>query len=71
MTAGIPLPTAEELAAARWFGGKAAAIRTVELEDRIDLGGGAAISILLVNGDPSLRLDRGTGGVRDRGGDSP
>jgi predicted trehalose synthase len=51
VTAGIPLPTAEELAAARWFGGKAAAIRTVELEDRLDLGGGAAISILLVNGD--------------------
>jgi maltokinase len=50
VTAGIALPTAEELAAARWFGGKAATIRTVELDDRLDLGGGAAISILLVDG---------------------
>jgi maltokinase len=50
VTAGIALPTAEELAAARWFGGKAAAIRTIELEDTLELGDGAAISILLVNG---------------------
>jgi maltokinase len=50
VTAGTALPTAEDLAAARWFGGKAAAIRTIELDDRLDLGGNAAISILLVNG---------------------
>ena len=43
-------PTPDELAAARWFGGKAAAISTVEVEDRLELGGGAAISILLVDG---------------------
>ena len=43
-------PTPAELAAARWFGGKAAAISTVEVEDRLDLGDGAAISILLVDG---------------------
>jgi maltokinase len=43
-------PTPEELASARWFGGKAAAISTVEVEDRIELAGGAAISILLVDG---------------------
>jgi len=45
---GAPSPA--ELAAARWFGGKAAAISTVEVEDRLELGGGAAISILLVDG---------------------
>jgi maltokinase len=45
-----PAPTPEQLAAARWFGGKAAAISVVEVEDRLDLGGGAAISILLVDG---------------------
>ncbi len=50
MTAVPAPPSAEELAAARWFGGKAAAISTVEVEDRLDLGGGAAISILLVDG---------------------
>jgi maltokinase len=49
MGASAP-PTAEELAAARWFGGKAAAISTVEVEDRLELDGGAAISILLVDG---------------------
>jgi len=43
-------PTREELASARWFGGKAAAISNVEVEDRIELTHGAAISILLVNG---------------------
>jgi maltokinase len=43
-------PTARELAAARWFGGKAAAVSTVEVEDRLELGAGAAISILLVDG---------------------
>jgi maltokinase len=43
-------PTPEELASARWFGGKAAAVSTVEVEDRIELAGGAAISILLVDG---------------------
>lgn len=50
MTAVPAPPSAEQLAAARWFGGKAAAISTVEVEDRLDLGGGAAISILLVDG---------------------
>ena len=50
MSAASALPTAEELAAARWFGGKAAAISTIELEDRLELGDGAAISILLVDG---------------------
>ena len=49
MSAASALPTAEELGAARWFG-KATPARTIELEDRLDLGGGAAISILLVNG---------------------
>lgn len=49
MSAATALPTAEELGAARWFG-KATPARTIELEDRLDLGGGAAISILLVNG---------------------
>jgi maltokinase len=49
VTAALP-PTPDELAAARWFGGKATAISTVEVEDRLDLGGGAAISILLVDG---------------------
>ena len=43
-------PTAEELAGARWFGGKAAGIASVEVEDRLELGGGAALSILLVDG---------------------
>jgi predicted trehalose synthase len=50
VSAASALPTAEELAAARWFGGKAAAISTIELEDRLELGDGAAISILLVDG---------------------
>lgn len=50
MTAGPAPPTPAEVAAARWFGGKASAISTVEVEDRLDLGGGAAISILLVDG---------------------
>jgi predicted trehalose synthase len=50
VTAASALPTVEELAAARWFGGKAAAISTIELEDRLELGDGAAISILLVDG---------------------
>jgi maltokinase len=50
VTATPAAPTPEELAAARWFGGKAAAISAVEVEDRLDLGGGAAISILLVDG---------------------
>jgi maltokinase len=49
VSAATALPTAEELGAARWFG-KATPARTIELEDRLDLGGGAAISILLVNG---------------------
>ena len=49
MSAATALPTAEELGAARWFG-KATPARTIELEDRLDLVGGAAISILLVNG---------------------
>ena len=43
-------PTPEELAAERWFGGKAGTIATVEVEDRLELGAGAALSILLVDG---------------------
>jgi predicted trehalose synthase len=43
-------PTPEELAAQRWFGGKAGTIETVEVEDRLELGDGAALSILLVDG---------------------
>jgi maltokinase len=46
----VSLPTPERLAAARWFGGKSGAIGTVEVEDRLELGGGAALSILLVDG---------------------
>jgi maltokinase len=46
----VSLPTPEALRAARWFGGKAATVGTVEVEDRLDLGGGAALSILLVDG---------------------
>jgi len=34
-------PTPEELAAQRWFGGKAGTIKTVEVEDRLELGDGA------------------------------
>ncbi|HEY2788924.1 MAG TPA: hypothetical protein VGI72_05670, partial [Gaiellales bacterium] len=45
----MSLPTPERLAAARWFGGKAGAIGTVEVEDRLELPGGAALSILLVD----------------------
>ena len=51
---------AEELAAARWFGGKAGTITSVELEDRLELGAGAELSILLVT-VRSLRLERGPG----------
>jgi predicted trehalose synthase len=43
-------PTPERLAAERWFGGKAGTIGTVEVEDRLELGPGAALSILLVDG---------------------
>jgi len=46
----VSLPTPERLRAARWFGGKAGAIGSVEVCDRLDLGGGAALSILLVDG---------------------
>ena len=46
----MSLPTPERLRAARWFGGKAGAIGSVEVCDRLDLGGGAALSILLVDG---------------------
>jgi maltokinase len=46
----VSLPTPEALRAARWFGGLAEAIGSVEVEDRLDLGGGAALSILLVDG---------------------
>ena len=46
----MSLPTPEQLAAARWFGGKADAIVTVEVEDSLELGDGAALSILLVDG---------------------
>jgi maltokinase len=50
VTAPPESPSPQELAAARWFGGKAAAISAVEVEDRLELGDGAAISILLVDG---------------------
>jgi maltokinase len=46
----VSLPTPEGLAAARWFGGKAGAIGQIEECDRLDLGGGAALSILRVDG---------------------
>jgi len=46
----VSLPTPERLAAARWFGGKAGAIGRIEECDRLDLGGGAALSILRVDG---------------------
>jgi maltokinase len=46
----VSLPTPERLAAARWFGGKAGTVGTVQVEDRLELGGGAAVSILLVDG---------------------
>jgi maltokinase len=46
----VSLPTPERVAAARWFGGKAGTVGSVEVEDRLDLGGGAALSILLVDG---------------------
>ena len=42
-------PTPEELAAERWFGGRAGTIATVEVEDTLELGAGAALSILLVD----------------------
>jgi maltokinase len=59
VSAATALPTAEELGAARWFG-KATPARTIELEDRLDLGGGAAISILLVNGADRYVWTEGT-----------
>lgn len=43
-------PTPEQLAAERWFGGKAGAVATVEVEDSLELGDGATLSILLVDG---------------------
>jgi maltokinase len=46
----VSLPTPERLAAARWFGGKAGAIGRIEECDRLDLGGGAALAILRVDG---------------------
>jgi predicted trehalose synthase len=46
----VSLPTPEALRAARWFGGKAETIGALAVEDRLDLGGGAALSILLVDG---------------------
>ena len=46
----MSLPTPERLAAARWFGGKAGAVGRIEECDRLDLGGGAALSILRVDG---------------------
>jgi maltokinase len=46
----VSLPTPERLAAARWFGGKAGAIGRIEECDRLDLGGGASLSILRVDG---------------------
>ena len=45
----MSLPTPEALRGARWYGGKAEPIGAFEVEDRLDLGGGAALSILLVD----------------------
>jgi maltokinase len=39
---------AEEIAGARWYGGKGAAISRVSEEDRLDLGEGVALHVLLV-----------------------
>jgi maltokinase len=46
----VSLPTPERLSAARWFGGKAGAVGRIEECDRLDLGGGAALAILRVDG---------------------
>jgi maltokinase len=46
----VSLPTPEALAAQRWFGGKTAGVGRIEVEDRLELPGGAALSILLVDG---------------------
>jgi maltokinase len=46
----VSLPTPDRLASARWFGGKAGAVGRIEECDRLDLGGGAALSILRVDG---------------------
>ena len=39
---------AEQIAAARWYGGKGAAIETVTEQDRLELPGGAALHVLAV-----------------------
>jgi maltokinase len=59
----VSLPTPEALRAARWFGGKAEAIGAVEVEDRLDLGGGAALSILLVDGGDRYLWSEGDAAV--------
>ena len=46
----MSLPTPDRLASARWFGGKAGAVGRIEECDRLDLGGGAALAILRVDG---------------------
>jgi maltokinase len=40
---------AEEIACARWYGGKGAAITTVGEQDRLELGGGVALHVLRVD----------------------
>lgn len=42
---------AEQIAAARWYGGKGAAIETVTEQDRLELPGGAALHVLAVRAE--------------------
>ncbi len=42
----MSLPDAAELQAQRWFGAKGAAISRIELEDELELGGGAGLAVL-------------------------
>jgi hypothetical protein len=42
---------AEQIASARWYGGKGAAIETVTEQDRLELPGGAALHVLAVRAE--------------------
>jgi maltokinase len=42
---------AEEIASARWYGGKGAAISAVSEDDRLELGAGVALHVLRVEGE--------------------
>ncbi|HWH65364.1 MAG TPA: hypothetical protein VNS99_04640, partial [Gaiellales bacterium] len=42
---------AEQIAAARWYGGKGAVIETVTEQDRLELPGGAALHVLAVRAE--------------------